>query len=426
MEKREFHTIVIGAGIAGYYAAKCLAKAGKSVALVEKDRLGGVALRWGALPVKKALDFFRLNKEGIEKYWDEYILDLEKNIEKSIQLPRLHLYYGEGKFIDSKTYKVGENILVGNHIIIATGTTATSLGDIVIDREKIITHREALNLKALPEEILILGGNVEGVEFATLFAAMGKKVTIIEKEGNLLEGNDRDLVEPIENQLKENKVRIIKGIGAKKAFIKDETVEIELEDGRVVRGDKVLTTLLRKPNFPRGLESLNIKRDQEKIFVNHNLETSEENIFAIGDINGLGGMAHIAINQAINLVDYILYKRPVVKNYKALPRAVFTLPELAGAGKQEGDLKSTSYKVFKRDFKNTWRGWSKDIGEGFVKILVGEGDTILGIWMVGENVSEYVGLLSILMGKKLTISDIKSNLIIHPSLTEAILDAIIF
>ena len=184
-----------------------------------------------------------------------------------------------------------------------------------------------------------------------------------------------------------------------------------------------MVTLSRKPNFPKGIERLNINIEHDRILVDENLKTGEDHIFAIGDINGIVGMAHAAINQGIGVAEYICNKTPVPKHY-ILPRAVFTLPEMAGVGKQEWELKNVSYKVCKYEFKDTWRGWSKGIEEGFVKVLVDEDGIVLGIWMVGEDVSEYIGFLSILGENKLTVSDIKSNLIIHPSLTEALLEAL--
>jgi len=183
--------------------------------------------------------------------------------------------------------------------------------------------------------------------------------------------------------------------------------------------------MMNKPNIPKGLEKLNIYYDEFGISVDDNFRTTQENIFAIGDVNGKLGMAHIAINQAIQVAEYILYNREIKLDYDNLPRAVFTSPEIAGVGVNESQIKEARYKIGKCKFKDTWRGISRFDIEGFVKVITDLDENILGIWMVGENVSEYIGLLDILLKKRVNVVDIKRGLTIHPTLNEAILEAVL-
>lgn len=429
-----YDVLIIGGGLAAYYSALSFRKRGLKVALIEKALLGGTGIRTGALPVKKLLDSFKgreKDRESIKldliKNWNKDIKSLENKIENDLLTSGVDLYFGDGEFLDEHRYSVGDNILYGKYIIIATGTEPSSIGEIEIDNEKIITHKEAIDLDNIPEKIIILGGNVEGIEFASVYANLGVEVIVVEKEKSVLMGNDEDLVKPIENKLVENKVKIIKGIGAKEAYTDEESVKVVLEDGQVFEGDKVLVTLNRKPNFPKGIERLNILKDKTKIIVDENLRTNIEHIYAIGDINGILGMAHVAIQQGIAVSDHISKNKPVCKHYSSLPRAVYTFPEMAGAGYQEEDLIREGIDYIKgySYLSNTWRGWAKDIEEGFVKILFHRNGKLLGIWMVGENVSEYIGPLGVLLEKNITVDDIKHNLIIHPTLWESVLDAIL-
>lgn len=425
---KDYDVIILGGGVAGYYSAKALRQGGRSVALIEKEALGGTALRWGALPVKRALDFFKERKgprEALLTSWQEDLRQLNFKLEENLLALGVDLYYGEGELLDAQRVKVGEESLKADYIIIATGTQATSIEGIEIDRERIITHKEAIVLKDIPDSIVILGGNVEGVEFASLYAELGVRVTVVEREDKLLLGYDQDLVRPVEERLVEKGVNIIKGKAAQKAYVEDDKVTVLLEDESVIEGDKALVTLLRKPNFPKGIDRLNIDVDKDKIVVDENLRTGEKNIFAIGDINGIMGLANVAINQGLQVAEYILNKKKVGMNYGPLPRAVFTLPEIAGIGKQEEDLKGFKYKVGYCNFKDTFRGWARGIEEGFVKVLVDEEENILGIWQVGNLVSEYIGIISPLFNKGLKVEDLKNNLIIHPTLTEGILEAIL-
>ncbi len=426
MDRKNYDILIIGGGIAGIYCARYLAKAGKSVAIVEKGKPGGMALRWGALPVKRMLDFIKKNNgENSIENWDREIENLEKRISDKIRLENIDIYYGEGEFIDSGSFDMGNCILEGDYIVIASGTEATGTEEVPVDGKRIITHKEAISFGPIPKEIIILGGNVEGAEFAAIYGELGVNTTIIEKENQLLPGNDADLVYPVEEHFTQKGIKIIKGVGVNKASIKGEKVEILLENGEIIKGDKTLTTLTRRPGFPKGIEKLKIRIDYNRILVDDNLKTGEDRIFAIGDINGVSGMAHSAISQGIGAAEHILYGTPINRDYTSLPRAIFTLPEIAGAGKQEWELKGQPYKAYRYQFKDTWRGWSKGIEEGFVKVLADEKGAIRGIWMVGEEVSEYLGLLDMFIKKGLTVDDIKSNLFIHPSLTEALLEAVL-
>ncbi|WP_353094462.1 NAD(P)/FAD-dependent oxidoreductase [Tissierella praeacuta] len=435
---KKYDVVVIGGGVGGYYSARALKRGGKSVALIEKDKLGGTALRWGALPVKKILDSFKgikkdnytqikeIRKNLVTK-WNDDLKKLEKKMNDNLLKDNIDIYWANGEFIDSKRFKLTDKIIEAEYFIIATGTRPASIKDIPIDGVNIITHREAIDLSNMPKSIVILGGNVEGVEFAALYAEMGIEVTLIEKENNILIGNDEDLVLPIEEYLKRKGVKIIKGVGAKSAEIDNYGVKILLDDEGFVSGEKALVTLMRVPNFPKGIENTKIKISKDRIIVNENLLTDEENVFAIGDINGILGMAHVAIQQGVQVADYILKDIPIDISYEILPRAVFTLPEMAGVGNQEWELRRDNipYKLGISMFKDSWRGWAKNIEEGFVKVIIGEDNKILGIWMIGENVSEHIGLMGYLIKEGKTVDEILSNLVIHPTLTETILEALL-
>ena len=438
MKNRNYDGVIIGGGISGYEVAKYLARAGKSVALVEKEKLGGTAIRWGALPIKKILDSVKnINNDDLttrksvsEKLileWDEDLNSLDNKIKRDLLDLGIDLYFGDGEFLNSKTFKLEDDLLEGEYFIIATGTEADSIKDIPIDGKSIITHKQAINLKDLPKDIVILGGNVEGVEIAAAYAELGVNVILVEKEDRILFDNDEDLVKDIELHLESRNVKIIKGLGAKRVEIEENRVRVILDNDEMVVGEKALVTFKRKANFPRGIENTNIKLDENKIVVDENLLTHEENIFAIGDINGILGMAHVGIQQGMAVGQYILNEKPIEIDYDILPRAIFTLPEMAGLGKQEWELKNSAipYKIGKAFFKDSWRGWSKGIEEGFVKVILDEKDVILGIWMVGENVSEYIGFLGDLIKRESTVDHVLSNLIIHPSLSETIRDAIL-
>lgn len=443
MKEIQYDVLIIGGGPAGYYCGMYCSKGGLKVALVEKEKLGGTGLRWGCLPVKKILDNLKtlhrfkklthdaLSREIKEKVLldnDKEMIKIEEWMSRNLKERRVDLYFGEGAFLDPHTYVVKEKQIKAKYIVIATGTSPDGIKGIEIDGKSIITHKEAVNLTELPESIMIIGGNVEGCEFATLFAELGVKVVVVEKEKLLLQGYDRDLLQPLEAYFRKQDVTLYVGVGAKKIKgCQGKVVNIVLEDDREIHVEKVLVTGARKPNFPIGLAEVGVQLEKDRIIVDKNLRTTVPNIYAIGDINGIQGMAHAAIQQGIAVAEKILFNKEVAMTYHNLPRGIFTVPEIAGAGYQEFELvaKGISYRKGICNFADTWRGFSKNIQEGFVKVLVGKDDKLLGLWMVGEDVSEYIGLMGVLIHKEVTVKDIKENLMIHPTLNEAVLEAVL-
>ncbi len=438
-----YDILVIGSGPAGYYCAISAARLGKQVAIVEKNKLGGTGLRWGCLPVKYMLDRVKKIEDVIDDlgikldkanlYGDIFqkttmdMEGIESKMKHNLEDHHVDIFFGDGECVDNHHYKVGDDILEAKYIVIATGTSPAGILDIHIDHNIVISHEEAIGLQTLPEELIIVGGNVEGIEFASLFAYLGSSVTVIEKEDTILSGNDQDLIKPLEENLVKKGVKLIKGIGVVKAKIMDGRGQVTLEDGQVITGDRILVTGFRKPNFPTGLASIGVHTDQDKIIVNDSLQTNIENIYAIGDINGILGMAHVAISQGSLVTKAIESREPVPQHYRSLPRAIFTVGEIAGAGYQEWELQENNipYRVEKTYLRDTWRGFNKGHDDDFLKVLINDEEHVLGIWIYGYNVSELVGSLGLLIDKKVSLTEIGESLYVHPTLSEALLETIL-
>ncbi|PAB58689.1 dihydrolipoyl dehydrogenase family protein [Anaeromicrobium sediminis] len=439
----KYDVVVLGAGPAGYYFVKEFAKSGKSIALIEKYKLGGVGLRTGCLPVKKYLDTIR-NMNKAKGLIDHDILDgkfssqklyesvkgklskVESMMEDELNNLNVDMFYGECEFIDENTIVIDDKRINFQRAVLATGTNPIGLGEHELDEEFIISHMGAIEFDKLPESICIIGANVEGIEFASLFSSLGVKVTVIDMDTHILQGNDEDLKKLSINYLKENNVTFILGEKAEKIEKYEGKVKIVLGKEEI-RADKVLVTGLRKPNIPKGLENIGLKYDENHIPVDNNFKTNVDNIYAIGDINGTLGMAHVAINQGIELADYLERNIEPMREYTSLPRSIYTIYEITGAGFQENELmgKNINYRVEKTYFKDTFRGFSKDIKEGFLKIIIDENERVIGIWISSENASDLIGQIGLWIDEGVTIDYIKKKLFIHPTLGEAILDTAI-
>lgn len=406
--------------------------------MIEKDKLGGVGLRTGCLPVKKYLDTIRdvrISRKLMENkiLKGEILLEniytsvrndlykIEDMIENELKTLNVDIYIGDGEFVNKNQFKINDMILEFDQCVIATGTSPSGFSDIFIDEDVILSHIGAINLYDLPKELCIIGADVEGIEFASMFSSLGVKVTVIEMENEILKGNDEDLKRLTINYLKDHDAAFILGREVKDMNIVNDRAQIFLEDEEIYF-DKVLITGIRRPNIPKGLKEIDVHMEASHIPVNGCFKTNVDHIFAIGDINGILGMAHIAINQGIELSEYLKNNSMPKRNYKALPRAIYTVYEIAGAGYQEYELESKEYKAEKIYFKDIFRGFSKGIDRGFLKILADQHNKIIGLWISCENASDLIGDIGIWIDEELKIEDVKKKLFIHPTLGEGILD----
>ncbi|MEA1910471.1 MAG: NAD(P)/FAD-dependent oxidoreductase [Spirochaetota bacterium] len=437
----KYNCIIIGSGPAGFYSALSCAKEGFKTAIIEKTQLGGTGFRSGCLPVKRNLDVIRkieealslsvngitLNpdfKKNLLTDTETYMIEVEDLISKRLKEASVDIFRGDGQFLNTNAFQINDKKLETDFFIIATGTSPGSLPGIALDKHLVLSHMEAVKLKTLPKEIVIIGGNVEGIELASLFSSLGVKVTVIEQVDQILNETDRDLIQPVIDDLVSKNTTFLTSIKVQSIETDKNKVIIRLLNKGSIITEKVILTGVRKMNIPEGIELTGINYSDTGIHVNNNLQTNIPNIFAVGDINGIHGMAHIAIQQGM-LITKGIKGQKVINDYSSLPRAMFTLPEIAGAGKQEWELIKMGkiYKVKSFPLKNSWRGFSKNINTGFIKLIF-EHDILTGIWMTGQDASEILSSSGLLIGQNLRKTTIMNNLFIHPTLGEGILETL--
>lgn len=435
----KYDAIVIGSGAAGYYFAIAGEKKGKKIAIIEKDKLGGTAFATGCLPVKKYLESIKnykrikadadlidlelnITNEKLFLIGKEKVNNIENHLIQKLSKTSIDIINGEGIIIDDNKVEVEGEIYTGDKIIIATGTRPTQIGDWPeIDEKMIFSHKGLIELESIPKELVILGGNVEGIEFASLFSELGTKITIIEQENCILQGNDRDLVEPIKNQLIKNNVKFLLGKKLNTIIKSDDSLILDLSEDIKLKTDALLITGIRKSNIPKT-EKIDLTIENSYIKVDSNLMTSAENIYAIGDINGLHGMAHIAIQQGIFLADYLWENKSITYKYDSLPRCIFTINELAGAGWQEDG--NENIEVVKVSLKETIRGTNLN-SNSFLKLIVKD-NIVKGAWINDLNAGEIMGQIGLWIDKELTIDEFKKALWIHPTITEVFLEGVLY
>ncbi len=424
----KYDVVVVGSGAGGFYSALSCVKKGYRVALIEREELGGTTFRWGSLAVKRILDSFRSLDESLveelggdlEKlYRDRFILgrdslmEVEEIIGKTLKENKVDLFVGNAKIdlkVNGFSVIVDDNKISAKNVILATGTTGKRLWK----EEEVVTHKEFFKLKELPRNVCIVGGNVEGIEIANITSYMGIDTTVVEMEDSILKGNITEAVNPVEERLKKKGSKFKLNTRVEGCISTEEGIKVELSSGEKNIFDLVIVTGIRESNLIEGVD-LEVK--DGFITVDNNYETSIKGIYAVGDINGIMGMANVAKYQGEQMGDIISGSCSGRSYPNYLSRSIYTIPEIAVAGEN-----TKSYGIGL--FKDTFRGWSKGIEDGFIRVDVDEEERIVGITLSGKDVSEYLGIMGTLIENKTSIDEAKKFIFAHPTMMEAFLDAI--
>lgn len=425
----KYDVIVVGSGAGGYYSAISSAKRGVKTVLIEGEELGGTAFRWGSLAVKRILDGFRgvdeelLGKLGVdieEHYRGRYaqgvrdMVHIEGIIRRKLEKAGVDVIIGRGKLIgdgeEGVVVEAGGRVIEGKNFVVATGST----GDSLWKGSRIITHRELLAMEELPERICIVGGGVEGIEIANITSYMGIETVVVEMEESVLKGTENNLVKPVVENLKRRGTEIYLNNRVEECIDLGDRVRVSLENRGEMEFPLVVVTGIRRSNIPEGM---NVETRDGYIVVDGNYRTSNERIYAVGDINGIMGMANAARYQGEQMGE-ILSEGTSGRPYpESLSRSIYTIPEIACTG-FEGEYSGTAY------FAETFRGFSKGVEKGFVVVHSNDGKTICGISMSGRDASEYLGPLGYLVDKKVTLEEARKVMMAHPTMMEAFHDAV--
>lgn len=458
MAEKTYDVVVIGSGPGGYVAAIRCAQLGMKVAIIEKySTLGGTCLNVGCIPSKALLDSTEHYFQATHQFAEHGIkvgkveLDLPQMIKRKqgvveqttggvaflMKKNKIDVYEGHGSFVDKTTVKVAkadgtEEELKTSKTIIATGSKPASLPGIEIDKKKIISSTEALELTKLPKEMIVIGGGVIGVEMASVFGRMGTKITILEYADRLIAGMDaslgKELAKVMKRELGCDLQLSTKVTGAKVSRGK-VTVTAENKAGEEVsfKGDLCLMAVGRRPYTDNlGLENIGIETDRGRIPVNDHLETSVPGIYAIGDVVRGAMLAHKASEEGVFVAEAIAGQHPHI-NYRAIPGVVYTWPEVAGVGYTEEELKADGvpYKTGNFPFRASGRARaSMDEKFGFVKILSHkETDELLGMHIIGPRAADMI--MEGVMGLEYRASaeDIAIFSHPHPTFSESVKEA---
>ncbi len=460
----EYDVVIIGGGTGGYVAAIRASQLGLKTAIVEKEALGGTCLHKGCIPSKALLrsaEVFRTVKRseefGIEA--EKAILNfnkvqqrkagvvdrLYKGVQQLIKKGKIDVYDGFGRILGPSIFSPlpgtvsvemsdgSENeMLVPKNVIIATGSRTKSLPGLDIDDTYIITSDEALEMERLPSSMIIIGGGVIGIEWASMLADFGVEVTILEYAEQLLAAEDQEIAKELERLFKKKNINVVT-----KAKVQPETclkgdgmVKISaVADGQIKEfaAEKILVAVGRDPNSNNiGLQNTDIELDNGFIKVNEYYQTKESHIYAIGDVIGGLQLAHAASHEGVKAVEHIAGQDPSPIIYDHVPKCIYSTPEIASVGLTEYQAKEKGFKVKTGKFPFQAIGKALIFGDddGFVKI-VSDADTndILGVHMIGPNVTDLISEAGLARVLDATPWEISHTVHPHPSLGEVMGEA---
>lgn len=456
MEK--FDVTVIGSGPGGYVAAIRCAQLGMKTAIIERyATLGGTCLNVGCIPSKALLDSSEHFHNAMHNF-KEHGIDINEpkvNIKQMIERKRgvvkmtcdginflmkknkITVLTGHGSFINKNTIEVddeGKKTQIETaKTIIATGSKPSSLPFIQIDKKRIITSTEALELTEVPKHLIVIGGGVIGLELGSVYARLGSKVSVVEYMDRLIPGMDASLGKELQRILKKNLgfefflKHKVTGVSSKG---KDVTVNVEKADGEKVdiKGDYVLVSVGRRPYTDNlGLEKAGVKLEDKggRIAVNDHLQTNVEGIYAIGDVVKGAMLAHKAEEEGVYVAELMAGQKPHM-NYNLIPGVVYTWPEIAAVGLTEEQLKEQAkkYKTGNFPFKASGRARASMDTDGFIKVLSDEAtDEILGVHMIGPRAADMIAEAVVAMEFRASAEDIARICHAHPTFTESFKEA---
>jgi dihydrolipoamide dehydrogenase len=443
--------IVIGAGPGGYHAAIRLGQLGKNVVCFDRDEVGGVCLNWGCIPTKALLHVgevtrqinhaaeigitvpkAQIDRAGVAKFKESVVKANVSGVQSLFKANKVTFAYGDATFTGKDTVSLKKRDGTADEytapaIIIATGSAPVDVKAWPRDRDTIINSDDAVGLGRIPEKLLVIGGGVIGLEFATVYTRMGAKVLVVEAMPNLLTGTDLEISKTLGRILKKQGVEIALKLADHqvKATINGEYSNNKPETREF---DMVLVAVGRRPvTDTLNLAAAGLSTDDKGfVTVDQQMRTAVSGIYAIGDVTGQPLLAHRAMKQGVVAAEVIAGDKASAFDPAAIPNCVYTDPEVASVGLSEEEAKAKGYEITIGKFPLIASGRARTMNEtdGLIK-LIGDAktDLLLGMHIVAPQAESLIGEGVIALEMGATIEDIGLSIHPHPTLTESIMDA---
>ena len=436
--------LILGGGSGGYACALRSAELGLSVILIDKDKLGGTCLHRGCIPTKALLhaaevadssresenfgvktSFEGIDMPKVNEYRDGVVARLYKGLQGLVKSRNVTFVEGEGTLIDPQTIEVNGVKYTGKNVVLATGSYAKSIPGLEISGP-IMTSDQALNLDYVPKSVIVLGGGVIGVEFASVWKSFGADVTIVEGLPHLVPNEDEAVSKALERAYRKRGINFILGTKFASASHTDSGVDITLEDGKVISAELLLVAVGRGPNTAdMGFEENGVAMERGWVLVNERLATNVPGIFAVGDITPGLQLAHRGFQHGIFVAEEIAGQNPDVIADINIPKVTYCEPEVASVGMNEAEARAAfgdSVNVY--EYNLGGNGKSQILGTaGFIKLVSQKDGPVVGIHMVGSRVGEQIGEAQLIVNWEAYPEDVATLIHAHPTQNEAMGEA---
>jgi dihydrolipoamide dehydrogenase len=440
----DFDLVILGGGSGGYAAALRGAQLGLSVALIEKDKLGGTCLHRGCIPTKALLhsgeiadnsrhasefgvnaQFLSMDMVAVNAYKDGVVSKLHKGLQGLVKSRNITYVEGTGHLTSPNTVTVNGENYTGKNLILATGSYPRTLPGLDIDGKQIVTSEEAMKFDFVPKNVIVLGGGVIGSEFASVWNSFGAEVTIIEGLPRLVALEDESSSKQLERAFRKRKINIVTGVRFASATKSDSGVTVTLEDGSTHTAEVLLVAVGRGPvTAGIGYEEQGIAMDRGYITVDDKCRTNVPGIWAVGDIIPTLQLAHVGFAEGIMVAEEIAGLNPRPINYDGVPRVTYSEPEVASVGLTSALAKERGYDVVELTYDLAGNGKANILKTaGSIKLVATKGGPILGIHMVGSRVGELLAEAQLIFNWEADASDVAQHLHAHPTLSEAMGEA---
>ncbi len=445
MADHSFDVVILGGGSGGYAAALRSAQLGKSVALVERDKLGGTCLHRGCIPTKALLHsaeiadntreaenfginatFNSIDMPKVNSYRDGIIDKLFKGLTGLVNSKNITVVAGEGRLTGPKTVTVNGDNYTGANVVLATGSYSKSLPSLEIGG-RVITSDHALKLDFVPKSVIVLGGGVIGVEFASIWRSFGSEVTIIEGLPHLVPNEDEVISKALERAYRKRGIDFKLGVRFSGVEQTDSSVTAVLEDGTRVEAELMLVAVGRGPNTAGfGYEEQGLTMDRGWVITNDRLNTNLPGVYAAGDIVPGVQLAHRGFQQGIFIAEDIAGLNPVAIDEDGIPKVTYCEPEIASVGLSEAKAieKFGAENVSTYEYNLGGNGKSQILGTaGFIKLVRRNNGPVLGVHMIGSRVGEQIGEAQLIVNWEAYPEDVATLIHAHPTMNEAMGEA---
>jgi dihydrolipoamide dehydrogenase len=442
----KFDVVILGGGSGGYACALRAAQLGLTVALVEKDKLGGTCLHRGCIPTKALLhagevadaareaDQFGVkaslegvDMSGVNSYKDGVVGRLFKGLQGLVKSRGITVVEGSGRLVGPRTVEVDGTRYEGGHVVLASGSYSKTLPGLEIDGKHVITSDQALSLDAVPNKAIVLGGGVIGVEFASAWRSFGADVTIIEALPRLVPAEDADSSKAVERAFRKRKIAFKTATPFKSVQTTGSGVSVTVESGEVYDADLLLVAVGRGPSTDGlGYDEQGVRMDRGFVLTDERLRTSVDGVYAVGDIVPGPQLAHRGFAQGIFVAEDIAGLRPASIDDMGIPRVTYCEPEVASVGLTEDEARQKygEEAVETLTYDLGGNGKSQILKtQGFVKLVRERKGPVVGVHMVGARVGELIGEAQLIYNWDAFPEDVAALVHMHPTQNEALGEA---